>query len=204
MYLSRVFLNVKRKATMLSLHNPAEMHRNVESCFTKHQNEKHLWFLDKVRGRYMIIMLSDEKPVLDEFVKEYGTGEPAETREYDSLKELLTVGGRWYFRTKVNPQHYVCVDGKWKRMGHVTVAQKQDWLVKQGEKHGFRVLDSVVRASRQERFQKKANASYMVILSTAVCEGVLEITDVDAFWQMLTTGLGQGKAYGCGLFLIHK
>lgn len=204
MYLSRVFLNPKKKATMLSLHNPAEMHRNVEACFTVHTGTKHLWMLDKVKNQYMILMLSDEKPELTEFVKEYGTGASAEIKSYDSLKDALQVGGKWYFRTKVNPQRYVCVDGKWKRMGHVTVAQKKAWLLEQGDKHGFHVVDVMVRNSMLERFQKKANASYMVTLSTCICEGVLEITDVDAFWHMLTNGLGQGKAYGCGLFLITR
>jgi CRISPR system Cascade subunit CasE len=41
-----------------------------------------------------------------------------------------------------------------------------------------------------------------VTLTTVTYDGVLDITDADAFRQALTQGIGHAKAYGCGLLTL--
>lgn len=43
-----------------------------------------------------------------------------------------------------------------------------------------------------------------VTLAVAEYEGVLQITDLEAFKSMLVNGLGRGKAYGCGLLTLAR
>jgi CRISPR system Cascade subunit CasE len=43
-----------------------------------------------------------------------------------------------------------------------------------------------------------------VSLYTVTYEGILEITDVELFKEVLTKGIGRGKAYGCGMLTIAR
>ena len=56
--------------------------------------------------------------------------------------------------------------------------------------------------SRWLRFAKSGDRRHPVTLLAVTYEGVLEVTDPQAFCQMLTNGLGRGKAYGLGLMTI--
>lgn len=206
MYFSRVYLDVKKKATMLAMHSPAELHRSVASCFPdmgNNQRPRHLWALDKYHGQQILLILSEEQPDFRDFVRDYGmVGKDAETKEYDSVKDKLSVGMKLRFRAKVNPVRYLCHNGKWHRCAHVTPEYQLAWFAEQGAKHGFSVVSAGVNERRMERFQKNRNAKSVITLSTCVIDGVLQVTDVTAFWNLLCFGLGQGKAYGCGLVLI--
>ena len=42
----------------------------------------------------------------------------------------------------------------------------------------------------------------MVSLLSVTYEGVLQITDEEKFCQLLTGGIGRGKAYGLGLMTV--
>ncbi len=41
-----------------------------------------------------------------------------------------------------------------------------------------------------------------VTLTTVTYDGILQITDADAFRRALTNGIGHAKAYGCGLLTL--
>lgn len=206
MYLSRVYLDTKKKATMLAMHSPAELHRSVASCFAdmgNGQRPRHLWALDRYKNQQLLLILSEEEPDFTEFVRDYGmAGKTAETKLYDSVKDKLSIGKQLRFRIKVNPTRYLCHNGKWHRCAHVTPEHQMNWFTEQGAKHGFSIIQASVNQRMTERFQKEKNAKSVITLSTCVIDGVLEITDLDAFWDVLQSGLGQGKAYGCGMFLI--
>lgn len=206
MYLSRVYLDTKKKATMLAMRSPAEMHRSVASCFPDMgcgQRPRHLWSLARYKNQQVLLVLSEGKPDFTDFVQDYGVaGKVAETRDYGPLRGSLAVGKPLHFRIKVNPTRYLCHNGKWHRCAHVTPEHQMNWFTEQGKKHGFSIVNASVNQRSMERFQKNRNAKSVITLSTCVIEGVLEVTDVDAFWAVLQNGLGQGKAYGCGMFLI--
>ncbi|MEU8505864.1 type I-E CRISPR-associated protein Cas6/Cse3/CasE [Streptomyces brevispora] len=46
--------------------------------------------------------------------------------------------------------------------------------------------------------------SMRVALTTATYEGTLHVTNPDALRTLLTTGIGQGRAYGCGLLTLAR
>ena len=42
----------------------------------------------------------------------------------------------------------------------------------------------------------------MVTLATAQYDGILEVTDADAFRHVLGFGMGRARGFGCGLMTI--
>jgi len=72
------------------------------------------------------------------------------------------------------------------------------WLVRQGEKHGFQLLDCVVMRSRNHM---PKNPKGISIIATEF-RGVLKVTDEERFRQCLTNGIGRGKAFGLGLLKL--
>ena len=87
---------------------------------------------------------------------------------------------------------------------HCTAAYQQQWLLQRAEKHGFALTpDSfTVTASRWLRFAKGGDRRHPVTLLSVTYEGVLQVTDPQVFSQLLTQGIGRGKAYGLGLMTV--
>lgn len=79
------------------------------------------------------------------------------------------------------------------------------WLVKQGERCGFRFENDEVRtgAYRQERVRNSGGAGD-VRYSTLDFSGRLTVTDSDRFRAALQQGIGKAKAFGCGLLLVRR
>jgi len=86
----------------------------------------------------------------------------------------------------------------------------QTWLVRKGSDHGFVVADLVIRpdplTGDMQRGSKLNAKGDKIDLShkAIVFDGVLKVTDLDAFQDALRQGIGSGKAYGFGLLSIRR
>lgn len=73
------------------------------------------------------------------------------------------------------------------------------WLARQGDKFGFRagakVVDETVFSFRGKRTSARINR--------VTFRGELEVTDPEAFWRGLQSGIGTNKAWGMGLLQIE-
>ncbi len=82
------------------------------------------------------------------------------------------------------------------------------WLGAKGStgfaaRYGFRVGDTLrVDAYRQHRIAR--NGLKPIALSTVDLSGNLIVTDADRFVRALLSGVGRGKAFGCGLLLVRR
>ncbi|WBW62282.1 type I-E CRISPR-associated protein Cas6/Cse3/CasE [Klebsiella electrica] len=100
----------------------------------------------------------------------------------------------------------------------------QAWLERQGDQHGFRLLEpepddfsqwagtesseilrrcGCVQAYQQHRFVRKAQDS-PIAFSSVDFSGTLMITDALLFEQALFSGLGKSKALGCGMLMVKR
>jgi CRISPR system Cascade subunit CasE len=91
----------------------------------------------------------------------------------------------------------------------------RDWLTKQGEKHGFRLVDGFATnyetiqiprgkqhaESGEWRLESRSRFAQFGVLDLS---GMIEITDAAAFLAQLPEGFGKAKAFGCGLMLIKR
>lgn len=73
------------------------------------------------------------------------------------------------------------------------------WLEARSVRHGFTLERCTV--VRYERFTAHDKGRDMTI-SVADFAGVLRVTDPEAFGQVLLSGLGHAKSFGCGLLLL--
>jgi CRISPR system Cascade subunit CasE len=95
-----------------------------------------------------------------------------------------------------------------------TEAQQLEWLRRKGAAHGFEVLS--VRASdavpnirvsegpksRGFRLNEKTGTKTPLTFASVFFEGVLRVTDPQAFRLALERGIGSAKAYGFGMLSI--
>nr|WP_238344958.1 type I-E CRISPR-associated protein Cas6/Cse3/CasE [Actinopolymorpha cephalotaxi] len=155
-----------------------------------------------------------------------------QTRPYDKFLATLERGQHWAFRLTANPARSGTKprpdttkekpaeqpdpkagadqsEGKNRssqRFGHVTVSQQHDWLLQRAERNGFRVLlgtmdepDVIIRERSTLNFQRNGSR---VTIRQATYDGRLEVVDPDALRRVMMSGLGHGKAYGCGLLTV--
>lgn len=76
-----------------------------------------------------------------------------------------------------------------------------DWIKKRGVAHGY-VLNSVEATGY--RWNALPEKGRVAGFSSMDYEGVLTVKDPEVFVQMLSSGLGPSKAFGCGLMLIRR
>lgn len=146
-----------------------------------------------------------------------------------AVLEAIAPGIRYRFRLRANPTrrvHRRATAGPDLERGRreaekveaigkrVELAREDDqiaWLQRRAAAAGFRVL--TVRATPQGQDIPSLLASVAskvtgrkdsaaLTLGTILFEGLLEVTDASSFRNTLMSGLGPGKAFGCGLLSI--
>ncbi len=148
------------------------------------------------------------------------------TKLYTPLLDRLETGQRYAFRLTASPTYRLASPARnvrGKRLPHTTVADQITWLTKKAIQHGFNIpptrypadigpdgnppLQLHLRDRGTNRFTKPdptTDKRNQVSLTTATYEGILHVTDPSALRQTLTTGIGQGRAYGCGLLTLAR
>ncbi len=84
-----------------------------------------------------------------------------------------------------------------------------DWLKRQGDRSGFRLPDQEVKIDGYEQFDidpenRRATRGKRAVHSRLEFEGVLEVTEPQAFLRQLAEGFGRARAFGHGLMLIRR
>lgn len=86
MFLSRVPLDLHKRATVIALANPQRFHGAVEQAFPG-ERRRRLWRLDPLGEKLYLMILSEDTPDLSAIEEQFGAGEPGETKSYDPLLE---------------------------------------------------------------------------------------------------------------------
>lgn len=224
MYLTRMYLNPRRRQTIRFMRDPQAMHAAIESAFPPGSKpERTLWRFDGDAAERRLLILSSRVPSLEHLQEQAGwqTEQTWESRPYEQLLSRLSRGQQYAFRLTANPVHTVTEpSGAKKRLAHVSVRYQLLWLAERGTRIGVRFLDengstvgpfvpetdprehlSGVRVSQREslRFRR---ADQQVTIARARFDGGLEIEDVDLLREALVKGIGRAKAYGCGLLTL--
>lgn len=208
MYLSRVALDMTRRSTMSALSNPQQFHGAVESAFPG-ERRRRLWRLDRLDGKLYLLILSEDRPNLSGVAAQFGSVEAPATKAYDPLLERIGPESVWQFRLTANPtksnHSHTEPTGKRIVQAHVTVEYQKQWLLDRAEKHGFHLEPDGFTVTRSQWFSFcKRESKRPVSLLSVTYEGSLTVTDPALFRQLLTEGIGRGKAYGLGLMTVMR
>ena len=210
MYLSRMELNTGERNTMKALVSPNLFHGAIEAAFPG-PRERKLWRIDRLGGKYYLLLLSPERPQLHRAAAQFGfpdSGMPWETKDYGPLLARIREGEHWRFRLTANPTK-ACKEeagGRGTVHAHITVNYQKRWLLERCRKHGFSLEEEsfTVVNSRWLRFYKGNSGKLPVTLLAVSYEGLLEVTDAQLFQKTLTEGMGRGKAFGLGLLTVVR
>lgn len=229
-YLSRIRLNPLRRQTQRLLENPQRMHAEVLGGVPGTASERLLWRVDRRDRDVDLYVVSQSRPSWAKVVEEAGwpgaDGGGAEVRDYAPVLDLVVQGREFSFRVRANPvwrtrrpqtptkRQREAVSSerpRGVRVAALAAANQVDWFVSRSTdgsaRWGFSTEDDSGRARVRLvdrgllRFRKSRGAP-PVTVRTATFEGVLTVVDPERFREVLTHGLGSGKAYGCGLLTL--
>jgi CRISPR system Cascade subunit CasE len=222
MYLTRLFLNPASRGVRFDAANPEGLHKTVMRLFPMsagpqpRQAHGVLHRLDESSdGRLMLLVQSLVRPDAAALPAGYladskhepdlvpaGAENPS-IRAVGEERARIAAGSRWAFRLKANATRKVDTktgpDGMKKNGRRVPLHGDEsllEWLKRHGEAAGFAVV-----AARVTKAPAKGRG---VRLAGAVFDGILEVSNADAFRDALAAGVGPAKAFGFGLLSIAR
>ena len=194
--------------------SPNNIHGILSAAFPgkrSNQANENLWRIDNLGEHRVLIIVSANSPDIEQIISNIGINHilshdgdknniSDKTLAYEPFLGRIENGQVWNFRLCANPVEHKKQDPSDKR-GKIyalrSIEEQLEWLNKQGIKYGFTVNGCSVIGDSWIAFEK-------VRIRAITYDGILTITDADAFRTALTQGIGRGKAYGCGLLTVAK
>jgi len=220
MWLHRIHLDPRCREARRDLADPYQLHSTLCRAFSapdkKCPENTFLWRLEPeadttgcprilVQGRAM----ADWQAIgVDGWLVEADA--PINLVERLKLDDVKT-GQRFRFRLRANPS----VTRNGKRQGLLRLEEQEQWLTRKAALHGFALprlasfdlSDSSpvrcdVHVSHEQMLSGKQHSGNGIRIFSVLFNGVLTVTDTDAFRLALGSGIGHGKALGLGLLSV--
>jgi CRISPR system Cascade subunit CasE len=203
MYLSLLKLNPRSHRAMTEISRPYELHRSIMTAFPNNRGNglgRVLFRLDIDRksGDITVLVQSHDKP---DWTALNTTGDfLREPPQCKTFEPPIVAGMMLYFRLRANPS--VKRDGK--RLGIIKEEDQSTWLRRKAKESGFEVLSLTVIPEDivRDRMTDQTGSRHNLSLLSVCFEGILRVTDSNAFRQALEKGIGSAKGLGFGLLSI--
>ena len=196
MFLSRLALNFRHAQARKDLANPYEMHRTLKRACSEGSHP-----LYRVEDNSLLVQTAEQPnwdQLLDGYLAREAEFRPLQLGPWNDLPVR--------FRLRANP----CVthrvgqreDGKRKvkRFPIKGIVEQLDWLSKQGERCGFKLLGAMVSQSGDLRIVKGDSGPLRV--HQATFDGHLRVVAPDLFGKAVRDVVGHGKSWGLGLMSV--
>lgn len=201
MYLSKLVLNARQKEVLCDLSNAHNLHRRIMQAFpdepdrTHPREDWHILFRQESDGDVMLVQSAIE-PDWSKLPTDYLSHQAVKVMALSPQK--LETGRVLQFRLRANPSKR---DNQTRKtIGFYHRPDQVAWLERQSDRCGFH-LQGVDVIPSPNVFGRKQGTS-PIRMTTALFQGVLQVTESARFLTTLQTGLGRGKSYGCGLLSI--
>lgn len=203
MFLTRLRPDPASAQARRDLSDPYDMHRTLVRAFaTERQGvvPRFLWRMEPVQDwRRPEVLVSAEQAGDWSFLAREARylraeGDDLATREID-LSTLIRTDAVLRFRLAANPT----VTRAGKRLGLVGEDAQLEWLGRQGERHGFQVQATLVSGADMMHGRRQGGR---VSLLRVLFDGVLQVRDPQLLRQAMVSGIGPGKAFGCGMLSL--
>lgn len=191
MFLSKYVLS-HRDCFKLRATDSYSMHRIVLDLFPPDSGMgSRILYVDKGfrQGFRTILVLSGRQPVVSDFGSVTTRKIPEQFFDFSSYR----------FEIVVNPTRRINSTGK--RAPLRNRREIEAWFHSKAANCGFNVSHLETHEIWADQFRKKAEVT--VTLGKARFTGVLEVTDRERFKTAFASGLGTGKAFGCGLLQLE-
>lgn len=214
MYISRVQLDSFNRRVMRDLKHVGCYHGWIEDSFPeeriqpKEKSNRKLWRIDQVNDKQYLLIVSLTKPDLNKLEK-YGVRGSASTKNYDEFLASLQEGMKAKFRVKLNAVRSHSNRETHPKRGQLLPVPFKDltsFFMARANANGFTINPEQVRITvSKDLFQhhgEDEGNQVCMALAAATFDGVLTITDLEKFRNVLMHGLGKKRAYGFGLLTI--
>lgn len=204
MYMTCVAIDRHNPSARQALADCCDMHKNIMRLYSSSENSvarcagKILYRIVEQQNEIMLYLTSTHLPDMRKtaWIKSHTVRQcdlqplvnrfaPGQSFSFD----LLTHPSKKEMRTGAN-SHRVFLR---------TARERADWLQRQGEKGGFRVVSLQEGAPFDLRGKRPTGN---ICLRAVRMMGRLEITDTARFAQAYQSGIGPEKAYGMGMLLL--
>ncbi len=157
-------------------------------------------------GRVVILVQSAVKPDWDYAFHNAGylLAGPCQIKEFDPRRVCRT-GATWRFRLRANPT----VKREEKRHALLSQQEQTAWLRRKADAGGFEVVSVTAsregsRAARKTDYNAPEPKEHRISLVAVRFDGVLKVTDDEAFLRPLCCGIGSAKGLGFGLLSLAR
>ncbi len=203
MHLSLLKLNPRSRQVQAELRDPYQMHRTFSKAFGEADAFKKARCLFRVdestNGELFALVQSKSQPDWASLANLRGYLN--DKVEYKSVTPAIKDGQALRFRLRANPS--VKRDGK--RIGIYVETERLAWLQRKASKNGFDLLEArVISDGKQKgiKTDKHSEQTHATVHSAAIFNGVLRVTDSQAFLSALENGIGSAKGFGFGLLSV--
>lgn len=220
MFLHRIHLDPRCREARRDLADPYQLHATLCRAFSQPDRKcpeaEILWRLEPETGSDGCPRVLVQSRTMPDWK---GIGVKGWLAEADTPIDLksrlklhaLTVGQRFRFRLRANP----CATRNGKRLGLLKLVEQEQWVKRKGNSHGFSLpqLPSFdlseegqervdVRVSQERMLSGTQHQGNTIRIFSVLYDGVITVTDTDAFVKVLHAGIGHGKALGLGLLSV--
>ena len=156
-----------------------------------------------LQGKKYLLIVSAVKPDL-ELLEKYGIPGSAQTKSYDSFLNSICEGQVYRFRVTLNPVKAISqgIGKRGRVVPEVTSARQLQYLESRADRLGFELIPDEYQIVEKCWEPVIKHGQKMIHLSKATYEGMLKVTNKDAFYLTMTEGVGKKKAYGYGLMTV--
>lgn len=203
MYLSKLVLNGRNFDVQKDLSNAHKLHQRIMQSFPDEQRDHprddwNILFRQEVENDVVLVQ-SEIEPDWSKLPQGYLKDHAVKTWDLDTAQ--FSAGRIFQFRLRANPSKR---DNQTRKtIGLFHCSDQLAWLERQTSRCGFKLHGADVIPSPNV-FGRKGNGSSPIRITTALYQGILEVTEPLPFLAAIQQGIGRGKSYGCGLLSIAR
>jgi len=195
--LSEIFLDLDHPVVRRDLANRYYIHKTFSKMFSEYDKVKDyiVFYVQDVGSIPQVTIRSPLEPDWRQLPKGYLLSEP----KVEVIEEILEPDKVYHFTW-----HCHCATSK-NRNGKDCRPIKDDkekisWVEDQGNRNGFTPFNFHLAYTEEITFQKKGLKEVKHYMATF--KGFVTIDDIEEFQKKSAKGIGKGRGYGGGLFLL--
>lgn len=199
MYLIKVEVDRREAAPLLA--DCQKMHRFITALFgTDRKSSQLLYRTNLIRDRLNIYIYA-QRPVQN-LAGRYEILQ----REITSWLEAMEEGQTWSFDLIAAPSKKVAAEGRKNSQRRILrdPEERQEWLSRKAEQSGFAVLQVTEQEQLHVSGKHRPDNGGEMHHDAFHYQGILRITDAEAFRRAICSGIGPGKAYGFGMMMVKR
>lgn len=127
-------------------------------------------------------------------------------REITSWLDAMEAGQLWSFDLIAAPTKKIASEGNKNSRRRILrqPGERQAWLERKADQNGFAIIQAQELEQIHVSGRHHADKGGVMYHDAYHYQGVLQITDAEAFRKAMQAGIGSGKAYGFGMMMVKR